>query len=233
MTRPLLLAAALVVFVEAAAGPGAASGPRPTESAPVPRLTVRAALLGIGAEVHAGYVRVSEVLHLENTSTQAIAADVSIPFPSAARFLTFHEGLSQPRVEGDRIVDRLTLPPGLYRIVYAYTMGGAGEVALNRYLPMPIERVDVLTTAPAAIKSEGLTPLPPVTLGRRTFLRASGRISTPGTLALAVTGVPASRHWPAPVAAAFLAGLLLVGLGHAAARAGVASASWKRFQRSQ
>ncbi|MGH2402845.1 MAG: hypothetical protein ACRDGN_00130 [bacterium] len=192
-----------------------------------------AVLLGIGIEAHPGYVRISEVLHLENPTARELSKEVTIPLPAGARFVTYHEGLFRPRVEADRIIDRMTIGPGMHRVVYAYSVAGAGEVDLGRRAAMPIDRVDVLSLAPTQVRSDVLAAAPPVTSQGRTYLRATGRLSAPGTLTLAVTGVPALRRWPAPAAAATMGAMLLIGLAVAMSRAGVGGTSLKRFQRSR
>lgn len=189
--------------------------------------------LGIGIETFPGYVRVSEVVHLRSSSPRAFAGEVVLPLPPAARFVTYHEGLAKPRVEADGIIDTMTIGPKIHRVVYAYSVAGAGTVKLDRRATMPIERVDVLALAPAEIRSDHLASALPLTLRGRIYFRASGRVDAPGTLGLSVTGVPALRRWPAPAAAATMAVMLLVGLALAIARGGVGDTSWKRFQRSR
>ncbi|MGH2372470.1 MAG: hypothetical protein ACRDIC_03205 [bacterium] len=189
--------------------------------------------LGIGIETFPGYVRVSEVVHLKSSSPRAFVGEVVLPLPPAARYVTYHEGLFKPRVEADRIVDTMTIGPGVHRVVYAYSVAGAGTVKLDRQATMPIERVDVLTLAPAAVRSDHLAAALPVTLRGQIYFRASGRVQAPGAFTLSVTGVPALRRWPAPAAAATMAVMLLLGLAVAMVRGGVGGTSWKRFQRSR
>ncbi len=191
-----------------------------------------AAQLGIGIEAHPGYIRVTEVLHLENPLDRGVVGEVTIPLPPSARFVTYHEGLFQPRVTSDRIIDRVTIAPGIHRVVYAYSVVGAGEIDLGRQVASPIAQVDVLTIAPVAARSDVLTAVPPVTTQGRTYLRASGRVSAAGAFALSVTGVPVLRRSPAPVAAGVMGAILLTGVIYAMSRAGVGGASWKRIHRS-
>lgn len=233
-TRVVAWAAAASIMCVAAGGRIAAAGGPSQPPAGTPGAGAPAAvLLGIGIEAYPGYVRVSEVLHLENSSTRVFSGDVTIPIPASAGFLTYHEGLFNPRVESDRIVDRMTIGPGAHRVVYAYSVVGSGTVNLDRPATMLIERVDVLALAPAGIRSDRLTAAPSVSLRGRTYLRASGAVAAPGTFTLSVTGVPALRRWPAPAAAATLGAILLIGLAVAMVRGGVGGTSWKRFQRSR
>ena len=226
-----------VVCVVAAALLGA--GSRLTAAAAAPPTTVAASGgpvavgLGIGIEIFPGYVRVSEVLHLKSSSPRVFVGEVVLPLPPGARFITYHEGLVKPRVETDRIVDTMTIGPEIHRVVYAYSLAGAGTVKLDRQVTMPIERVDVLTTAPATVQSDHLASTLPVTLRDQVYFRASGRVQAPGIFTLSVTGVPAPQRWPAPAAAATMAVMLLIGLAIAIARGGVGGTSWKRFQRSR
>ena len=136
----------------------------------------------------------------------------SFPLPRGARFITFHEGLHQPRVEGDRILDRLIVRPGAHQVAYGYTVAGVGEISLDRQMPLSIERIELFTAAPAEVRSPRVQQEPTVTTEGRTYTRASGRALPAGALTLTVVGVPALGHWLAPAAAGTLAGLLFLGL---------------------
>ena len=203
--------AAAVLILIAAVAPVARSAPAPAG--------LRVALMGIGVEVHPGYVRVSEVLNLENTTREAFVGDVAFGVPLAARYITFHEGLVRPRVDGEWIIDRLTVPPGAHRVSIAYSVAGSGDLDLGRPVSMPIDRLLVLAAGPVRIHSSQLDALPTVVDSGRSVARAAGRAIAPGTLALRVDGVPAARRWPAPAAAALLGVILAAGLVWAAARA--------------
>lgn len=202
----IVIAACAWVRSTPAAG-AAPSGADGGTSAPL-----RVSLMGIGVEVHPGYVRVSEVLAIENPSNATFVGDVTFGVPEAARYITFQEGLVRPRVDGPRIVDRLTVRPGAYRVAIAYSIAGSGDLDLSRPAPLPIDRLMVLATGPVQIHSSQLEPLPPVVDDGRTVVRAAGRAIAPGHLALRLAGVPAARRWPAPAAAGSLAALLAAGL---------------------
>ncbi len=184
------------------------------------RVPLRVALLGLAVDVQQGYVRVSEVVHLHNASSHTFLGPVSFPLPHGAQYITFSDGLHQPRVDGVQILDRLIIRPGDHPAAYGYSVAGSGEVALDRRLPLPVERMEVFTSAPAEVRSPLLQPLPTVTNEGQTYTRASARAVPPGDLAMSVIGVPASRRWPAPAAAGTLAGLLIIGLMAAIAREG-------------
>jgi hypothetical protein len=186
-------------------------------SAQVP---LRVLLLGMAVDVQPGHVRISEVVHLQNATTRTFLGDIAFPLPRGARFITFHEGLHRPSVEGDRIADRLIVRPGSHQTAYAYTVAGEGEIVLDRQIPMPVERLEVFATAPADARSPRLQPSPTVTEEGRTYTRASGRSVPAGLLPLTIVGVPGVLLWPARAAAGTLAGLLIVGLGWAALASG-------------
>lgn len=209
MTRLLLIAGAILSAAVTSASTAVGASAAAVAPDPAPLQVV---LLGIAVDAQPGYVRVSEVVDLHNPTGRTVLEDVAFPLPRGARYVTFHEGLQRPRVEASRIVDRLTMGPGILRIAYAYSVAGIGEVALDRQWSMPIERVEVFATAPAEIRSARLEVAPAVDADGRTYTRASARDLRPGTLALTVIGVPTPRYWPAPAAAGTLAGLLILGL---------------------
>jgi len=185
-------------------------------SAQVP---LRVTLLGLAIDVQAGYVRVSEVVHLRNATSRTLLGDVSFPLPRGARYVTFMDGLHQPRVEGARIVDRLVVRPGEHQLGYAYSVAGGGEIALDRRLVFALERLEVFVSAPAEARAAPLRPLPTVTTDEgQTYTRASGRNVPAGDFAIAVIGVPSPRLWLAPAAAGALAALLIAGLAWAVIR---------------
>ncbi len=205
--------AAAVLYVAMAAGlaAGAPAG------RPVPATELRVVLLGLAIDVHPGYVRISEVVHLQNATSQTVRGDVVYPLPRGVRFVTFHEGLSRPAVQDDRIVDQLTVPAGSsHQAAYAYTVAGTGAIVLDRSLPLPVERVEVFTVAPAAVHSPHLRLAPAMTRDGRTYTRAIGFNVPAGSLPMTVLEVPAVQRWPAPAAAGTLAALLSLGLGWAA-----------------
>jgi len=205
--------AAAVLYVAMAAG--FAAGAPGGSIVPVPAL--RIVLLGLAIDVHPGYVRISEVVHLQNNTSQTFRGDVVYPLPRGARFVTFHEGLSRPAVQDDRIVDQLTVPAGSsHQAAYAYTVAGTGAIVLDRSLLLPVERVEVFTVAPAAVHSPNLRFAPAMTRDGRTYTRAMSLNLPAGSLPMTVLGVPAVRRWPAPAAAGTLAALLSLGLGWAA-----------------
>jgi hypothetical protein len=183
-------------------------------------VSLLATLLGMAVEAYPGYVRVSEVVHLQNPEARTFLGDVVLALPRGARYVVFGDGFHQPRAEGARITDRLIVRPGAHQLSYAYSVAGAGEVALDRSLSFPVDRLEVFVAAPAEARSPRLQPLPAATEDGRTYTRATGRALPPGDLAIAVVGVPAHRWWRAPAAAVLLAGVLIVGLLAAAARAG-------------
>lgn len=176
------------------------------------RLPLRVGLLGLAVDVREGYVRVSEVVHIQNPTQQTFLGEVILTLPAGARYVTFHEGLHTPRLEGTRITDRLIVRPGGHQVAYAYTVAGGGEVVLDRGVNWPVERLELFVTAPAEARSPRLQPGAAVTSEGRTFTRASGRAIPPGDLTLRVVGVPGARLWGAPVAAGLLAAMLVVGL---------------------
>jgi len=180
----------------------------------VPATVLRVVLLGLAIDVHPGYVRISEVVHLQNSTSQTFGGDVVYPLPRGARFVTFHEGLRRPAVRDDRIVDQLTVPAGSpHQAAYAYTVAGTGAIVLDRSLPLPVERVEVFTVAPAGLHSPNLQAAPAMTRNGRAYTRATGLTVPAGSLHMTVLGVPAVRRWPAPAAAGTLAALLSLGLG--------------------
>lgn len=248
--KRLVPAALLALWMGLMPAAAAVVLPAPGDSAPGRSLrdtgvalgSVRVALMGIAVEVFPGYVRVSEVINLEHTGPRAITGEFAFGVPAAARYIAFHEGLNRPRVEGTRIVDRLTLSAGAHRVAFSYSVAGSGDVDLSRPAPLPIDRLLVLATAPARIRSPQLAPLAPLGAEGRTVERAAGRGIGPGALTLRVDGVPAARHWAAPAAAAFLAAILAAGLAAAAVAqargrrgapppGGVVSEAWNRYSR--
>jgi len=178
-------------------------------------VALRVALLGMAIDVQPGYVRISEVVHLQNGTSQTFLGNIAFPLPRGARFITFHEGLHRPSVEGDRIGDRLTLRPGSHQAAYAYTLAGEGEIVLDREIALPVERLETFTTAPADVRSPRLQPAPTITQEGRTYTRSSGRNVPAGLLPMTIVGVPGVPLWPARAAAGTLAGLLALGLGWA------------------
>ncbi len=184
------------------------------------RVPLRVMLLGLAIDVQQGYVRISEVVHLHNASSQTFLGTVNFPLPRGAQYITFSDGLHEPRVDGSQILDRLIIRPGDHQVAYGYSVAGSGEVALDRRLLLPVERMELFTSAPAEVRSPLLQPLPTVTNEGQTYTRASARAVPPGDLAMSVIGVPVSRRWPAPVAAGTLAGLLIIGLMAAIAKEG-------------
>lgn len=182
------------------------------------RVPLRISLLGIAVEARAGYVRVSEAVHLQNAGSQTFLGSVVFPLPPGARYVAFHQGLHQPRLEAGAIVDRLIVRPGTHQVAYGYSVAASGEVDLGRRLPLPVERLEMFTTDPAEALSPRLEHAAPVTSDGQAYTRATARAVPVGDLALAVIGVPALKLWPAPAAAAALAGLLAMGLGWAALR---------------
>lgn len=183
------------------------------------KVALRVAMLGLAVDVQPGYVRISEFVHLQNPETRTFIGDLVFPLPDRARYVTYHEGLHRPSVDGQRITDRLIIRPGSHQVAYAYTVAGTEEITLDRSLPMPVERLELFTTAPAEARSPRLQSLPTVTNESRNYTRASGRAIPAGSLSLTIIGVPAPRQWPAPAAAGTLAGLLTLGLAWAVASA--------------
>jgi hypothetical protein len=191
-----------------------------------PGADLRVLLLGIAVEVRQGYVRVSEVVHLRNGGARAFEGALTFPLPPQARFIVFHEGLERPSVDGDRIIDRRRIEPGAsLQTAYSYTVAGAGTIALDRRLPMPVDRVEVFVDAPAHVRSPRLQSAPGITREGRAYTRASGHGVPAGALSLTVAGVPAVQRWRAPAAAGALAGLLAMGLVWATIVAGRRRAS--------
>lgn len=190
------------------------------------RVPLRISLLGIAVETRAGYVRVSEAVHLQNAGSQTFLGRMVLPLPAGARYVVFHQGLHVPRVEAGAIVDRLTVrprtgqQPGTHQIAYGYSVAGSGEVDLGRRLLLPVERLELFTTDPALAHSPLLQHAAPVTSDGKSYKRATARAVPAGELALVVTAVPTVRLWPAPAAAALLFGMLALGLAWAALREG-------------
>jgi hypothetical protein len=184
-------------------------------SAQVP---LRIAALGIAVDALPGYVRVNEVIHLQNPTTRTFLGEIRLPLPRRARYVVFADGFHQPRADGAVITDRLIVRPGSHQVAYAYSVGGGGEISLDRALALPVDRVEMFVAAPAEARSPRLQSLPIETSEGRVYTRASGRAVPAGELKLAITGVPSSRLWLAPVAAGTLAALLVVGLMIAIAR---------------
>jgi hypothetical protein len=183
-----------------------------------PRVALRASLLGVAVDVQQGYVRVNEVVHLVNPSTRTFLGDVTFPLPAGARFVVFGEGFHQPRVSGPAITDRLIVRPGGHQVAYMYAVRGNGEVALDRRVALPVDRLELFVAAPAEARSPRLQGLPSVANEGQTYTRASGRAVPPGDLALTIAGVPSLRLWAAPAAAGTLAAMLVVGLMWAVSR---------------
>ncbi|MDR7481761.1 MAG: carboxypeptidase-like regulatory domain-containing protein [Armatimonadota bacterium] len=173
---------------------------------------LRVALVGMVVEVHAGYVRVFEVWHLRNTTVRTYRGDVGIPLPQGARYVRYHAGFHQPRVERGEIRDRIVVRPGADQLSFSYAVAGAGAAVLDRPLRLPVDRAVVFAGAPAEIRSPQFQPAPPLESEGRRYARAWARALRPGDLVLTVAGVPPVRRWPAPTAAGTLAGLLAVGL---------------------
>lgn len=212
MSRLSLVAILAAVILAVLGG-----GPGVVRAAAAPdRVALRVALMVVAIDVNRGYVRVSEVLNLENPTNETFQGDVALPVPDGARYITYHDGFVRPRLDGSRILDRLTVRPGAYRVAVAYSVAGSGDIPLSRSTVMPIERLAVFAAAPAQIRSSQLDPLSPVTNHGQTYARAAGRAIPPGLLTLTVAGVPGVRSWPAPAAAGFLAVLLAIGLARAA-----------------
>lgn len=184
------------------------------------RVPLRVALFGMAVDVQPGYVRISEVVHLQNPTSQTFVGPVVFPLPRGARYITFSDGLRQPKVEGTQILDQVIVRPGALQVAYGYSVAGSGELALDRRLLLPVERMELFTSAPAEVRSPRLQPLPTVTNEGQMYTRASGRAVPRGDLAMSVIGVPAPRMWLAPAAAGTLAGLLIIGLMAAIAREG-------------
>lgn len=183
-------------------------------------LPLRISLLGMAVDVQRGYVRISEVLHLQNPTTRTFLGELTMPLPAGARFVIYNEGFHQPRATGASITDRLIIRPGAHQLAYTYSVRGDGEVALSRRLILPVDRVEMFVSAPAEARSPRLQALPSVTTEEgRTLTRASGRAVPAGDLAMAVAGVPSARLWLAPAAAGTLAAVLVVGLMWAIAKA--------------
>ncbi len=177
-----------------------------------PDVPLRVALLGVAVDVHAGYVRVSEVVHLYNATTRTFLGDVVVPLPPTARYVAYHAGFDRPRTERGEIRDRLVVRPGAHQLSFSYAVAGAGTVPLDRRVRLPVDRVVVFVTAPAEVRAPRFQPAPDVAMAGGRYTRAWARAVPPGDLALRVVGVPPLRRWPAPAAAAALAGVLLVGL---------------------
>ncbi|MBM3469212.1 MAG: carboxypeptidase regulatory-like domain-containing protein [Armatimonadetes bacterium] len=184
------------------------------------RVPLRISLLGIAVEARTGYVRVSEAVHLQNAGSQTFLGAVVFPLPLGAKYVTFHQGLHQPRVEAGAIVDRLIVRPGTHQVAYGYSVAASGEVDLGRRLPLPVERLELFTTDPAQARSPRLQQATPVPSEGQDYARATARAVPAGDMTLVVVGVPRVRLWPAPAAAAVLAGLLALGLAWAALREG-------------
>src|SRR3990170_434159 len=182
------------------------------------RVPLRIAALGIAVDALPGYVRVNEVIHLQNPTTRSFMGEIRLPLPRGARYVVFTDGFHQPRADGAVITDRLIVRPGSHQVAYAYSVGGGGEVSLDRELALPVDRVEMFVAAPAEARSPRLQALPIVTSEGRVYTRASGRAAPPGELKLAIAGVPSSRLWLPPVASGTLAALLVVGLMVAIAR---------------
>jgi hypothetical protein len=185
---------------------------------------LRVTFVGAAIDVHRGYVRVSEIVHLRNATTRTFLGELRLALPPRAQFVTFHEGWHRPAVDGDRLRDRLTVRPGAYRLAYSYSVAGSGTVILDRPLAVPIDRVEVFVLAPAAVLGPALTAQPATMNEGRLFNRASARSVAAGPLAMQVAGVPADARWQAPAAAGALAAALLIGLVAAALRAAATSA---------
>jgi hypothetical protein len=210
----VLLAAMNAAAAVAAAAPAGGRGSSAGDRAPL-----RATFAGVAVEVYPGYVRVSEALHLRNGSKQPYVGEVHVGLPRGALFVTFHNGWHRPVLDGDRLRDRLTVPPGEYRLTYSYSVSGAGAVDLGRRVTVPIDRLETFTLAPAEVRGPALTSHPPSVAGGRVFNRSSARAVGAGTLALQAINVPHAQRWPAPAAAAALAAVLGVGLLIAVGRA--------------
>jgi hypothetical protein len=183
------------------------------------RVPLRATFAGLAVDVHPGYVRVSEILHLQNGTKQTFLGEILISLPQRAQLVTFHDGWQRPTLDGDRIRDRLAIRPGTHRLTYAYSVRGAGTVDLDRQVAMPIDLLEIFTLAPAVTRGQAIIAAAPATSDGRTFNRASARAVAAGPLVLQVVGVPSDQRWPAPAAAAALATVLGVGLAVAVVRA--------------
>ncbi|MDR7418712.1 MAG: carboxypeptidase-like regulatory domain-containing protein [Armatimonadota bacterium] len=174
---------------------------------------LRVSLLGMAVDVQRGFVRVNEVLHLQNPTTRTFLGDVTVALPDGARFIVYNDGFHQPRASGAAITDRLIVRPGGHQLAYTYSVRGDGDVSLNRRLSWPVDRLELFVAAPAEARSPRLQALPSVVGDDgRTFTRASGRAVPPGELTMVIAGVPPTRLWVAPAAAGLLAALLIAGL---------------------
>jgi hypothetical protein len=176
------------------------------------QVPLRMALLGVAVEVWRGYLRVSEVVHLQNPTIRTFLGDVVFPLPAGARYVTFGEGFHRPRADGGAITDRLIVRPGAHQVAYMYAVGGSGDVSLDRRLAIPADRLEIFVRAPGEARGPALQPLPSVTSEGQVYTRATARAVPRGDLRLTITGVPSARSWLAPVAAGTLAALLIVGL---------------------
>jgi hypothetical protein len=182
------------------------------------QVPLRIALFGVAVEVWRGYLRVSEVVHLQNPTTRTFLGDVVFPLPAGARYVTFSDGFHRPRADGGAITDRLIVRPGAHQVAYAYAVRGSGDVSLDRRLAIPADRLEVFVRAPGEARGPVLRPLPSVASEGQIYTRATARAVPPGELRLTITGVPSARLWLAPVAAGTLAAFLIVGLMLAIAR---------------
>ena len=170
-------------------------------------------LLLIAVDAQRDHLRVSEAMRLVNPGP-ARNLDLTIKLPPGAVLLTFHRGLDAPRAVPGGFRDRLKLGRGALDVIYSYAVPAGRAQELTRAFPMPVRRLEIVLTGRGAhLSASRGRAVGALAVGSDRLPRWEVRELGAGqSVTLMLRGLPVSRPWLPPAAAAIFAAVLAGGL---------------------
>jgi hypothetical protein len=176
-------------------------------------------------EIAPGAVRVSVVEQFENAGDRTIVSTARDPLvfllPPRAGDVRFLDGWRAPNEADGRIVDTVSMPPGITRLSYSFRIETVRpSLRLPWQFPYGVRDAEVLVQdVGPRVTADGLHAGASITQGNRRYQRwSAGSIPPGGGVAILLTRLPAARDpWPGAIAVG-LALILAGGLGTAIRR---------------
>jgi hypothetical protein len=173
-------------------------------------------LLLIAVDVQRDHLRVSEAMRVANDGPLR-AIDLTFTLPAGAVYVTEHRGLRVQAFEPGRFRARLTIPRGISEIAYSYALPSGSTQILARTFPLRVQRLEmVIRGRGVRLTASRGGAMAPLDIGGEHLPRwevLGLRAGDPVMFSL--RGLPVSRRWLPPVAAAAFAVVLAGGLAAA------------------
>jgi hypothetical protein len=176
-------------------------------------------LLLIAVDAQRDHLRISEALRLVNPGPPRVV-ELRVTLPAGAAYLTVHRGMDGLRPAADGFAGRVALARGAREVIYSYALPAGREARVVRSFMLPARRVEVVVrggrTRLAASRGAAL---PPLDVGGARLPRWEAYDLAAGEpIEVRLSGLPVSRPWFPPTAAAVFSVLLAGGLAAGARR---------------